>query len=55
MSAIVKKLQKLSRSELTIVNQAVESELARRTDVHEAKQILWKADNRRPARSVVTV
>ena len=55
MSAIVKKLWKLSRSELATVNQAIENELARRTDVREAKEILRRADDRRPARSVVTV
>ena len=55
MSAIVKKLRRLSKSELATVNRAIENELARRTDVREAKQILRKADNRCPARSVVTV
>ena len=55
MSAIVKKLRRLSKSELATVNQAVENELARRTDVCQAKEILLEADDSRPTRSLVTV
>jgi hypothetical protein len=55
MSAIAKKLRRLTKSELAIINRAVENELARRTDVSEAKELLWEADERCPTRSVVTV
>ena len=55
MSAIFKKLRRLSKRELATVNRAVENELARRTDVCEAKEILRGADDRCPTRSVVTV
>jgi hypothetical protein len=55
MSAIVKKLRRLTKSELATVNRAIANELARRTDVREAKELLWEADDSRPTRSLVAV